>query len=69
MAQLGRKVVGCFSGGQIDYGGRRRMLMRRDQRSDDCGEEDADRRNAEAVRAPHDPEPQLPLNMVTAPGT
>jgi hypothetical protein len=45
------------------------MLMRRDQRSDDCGDEDADRRNAEAVRAPHDPEPQLPLNMVTAPGT
>jgi hypothetical protein len=43
--------------------------MRGDQRRDDCGDEDADRRNAEAVGAPHDQEPQLPLNMVTAPGT
>ena len=31
------------------------MLMRRDHRRDDCGDKDADRRDAEAVRAPHDP--------------
>jgi hypothetical protein len=54
MAQLGRKVVGCCGGGQIDRRRRRRM-MRRDQRRDDCGDEDAIRRDAEAVRTPHLP--------------
>ncbi len=45
------------------------MLMRRDQRGEDCANEDTDRHNAEAVRAPHDLSPQLPLNIMTAPGT
>jgi hypothetical protein len=45
------------------------MLMRRDQGGEDYADEDADRHNAEAVQAPHDLSPQLPLNMVTAPGT